>query len=169
MCEHAGEERCGVVGLHPCRLIGGQRKRSRMSLAKSEGSKSAQDLPHLVDHVQLVPSVMCAVVEPPAYSLLTFGVTHIPASFISDRKIAASHHRHDPQHLFVIDHHAVGLGQSRSEVLMHVLRRTPPVSRSQKRSDHVALDWPRPEQRDISDDVLESLRGELAQQFPLAR
>src|SRR5450756_2426000 len=59
--------------------------------------------------------------------------------------------------------------QRRLEAGMEVLRRTPVLTGQQERGDHVGLDRAGTKQRDVDDEVLESLRPELADQLALTR
>ncbi len=79
----------------------------------------------------------------------------------------AGEQRDHLDHLLVEDHHALGLPEDRAQVVVEVRRWPPALLRLEVRRDHVALDRPGPEQRDVGDDVLEAVDAGLADQLAL--
>ena len=71
--------------------------------------------------------------------------------------------------LLVEDHDAVGGAQHRLEVGVQVLRLGPAMPGTQERADHVGLHRAGTEERDVDDEVVERLGGELADQLTLTR
>ena len=66
------------------------------------------------------------------------------------------------------DDDAVGLLKDRSQIVVEVDRRGPPLPRPQERGDHVGLHRAGTKQRDVDDEVVEVLGGELADELALA-
>ena len=167
--QDAGEEGRRVVGLEPGGLIGRQREGRGVRLAEPERGERLQHLPHPLDEVEGVALGVRGREEPHPHLLLPLGAAEGAADLVRLREGAAGHHLDDHQHLLMEDHHAVGLLQRRPKVVVEVLRRVPALPGGQERPHHVAFHRPGPEQRDVGDQVLERLGGELPDQLALTR
>ena len=167
--EHPGQEGRRMVCLEPGRLVGRQGERRGMGLAEAERPERLEHLPHPFDDPQVVAAGQCGRHEPDPHLRLALGVAEGAPDLVGLGEGAARHPRHDLQDLLVEHHDAVGLGQRIHQVGVGVFGLPPALPGFKERPHHVALDRPRPEQRDVDDEVLEGLRGELADQLALPR
>ena len=167
--QHPGQEVRRPVGLEPGRLVGRQRERRGMGLAEAERREGLDHLPDRLDHGQGVSAAEGGGVEPDLGLGHPLDVAERPPLLVGlgvgDPAEAGDH----LDHLLVEDHHAVGLAQDRAQVVVEVGRLRPAVLGLEVGRDHVALDRPRAEQRDVGDDLLEGLDAGLADQLALAR
>nr|WP_258016942.1 hypothetical protein [Nocardioides marinisabuli] len=167
--QHPGQEVRRPVRLEPGRLVGRQRERGRVGLAEAEGGEGLQDAPHLLDHAERVAATQGAREEPGPGLGHPLRVAEGPALLVGLGVGDAGEAADDLDDLLVEDHHAAGRGQDRAQVVVEVARLAPAVLDLEVGRDHVALDRPGPEERDVGDDVLEGLDAGLADQLSLAR
>ena len=166
--EHAGEECRRMVRLEPRGLIRRQCERRGMGLAEAEGGEGAQHLPHALDGDEVIAVGEGSGIEPRAHVVLALGRAHGATGLVGLGQRAAGHGGHDAQHLLVEDDDAVGLGEDRAQVVVDVDGVVPSLPRTQEGGDHVGLDRAGAEERDIDDDVVEGVGGELADELALA-
>ena len=168
MGEHAGQEVGRPVGLEPGGLEGRQRERRGVGLAEPERRERLEDLPDPLDHRLGVADAERAREEP----LLDLGhpldVAEGTPALVGLGVGDAREPRDDLDDLLVEDHHALGVAEDRAQVVVEVGRRLPALLGLQVGGDHVALDRPGPEQRDVGDDVVEGVDAGLADQLALA-
>ena len=167
--EHPGEERRRVVGLEPGRLVGRQRERRRVRLAEPERRERLEHRPDLVDGGHVVAAGEGPRPQPHLDLLLAVRAAHRPARLVGLGQGDPGEGRDDLEHLLVEDHHPAGVLEGVAQVLVQVLGLGPALPGPEERRDHVALDRPGPEQRDVGDQVAERLRAELADQLALPR
>ena len=167
--EHPGQEVRRPVRLEPGRLVGRQRERRRVGLAEAERGERLEDLPDPLDHGQGVAPAQRPGEEPHLRLRHPLQVAEGAPLLVGLGVGDAGEQRDHLDHLLVEDDHAMGLAEDGAQVVVEVRRRLPALLDVEVRGDHVALDRPRPEQRDVGDDVGEGVDTGLADQLALAR
>ena len=158
-----------MVRLEPRGLVGRQRECRGMCFAETEGAEGLQHRPCLFGDLQAVPVGEHPGYEPGPDLRFTGGVAESTSNLIGLGQRAPGQDRHQTEHLLVEDHDPTGLGQGLDEIGVGIGRFGPAMSSFEEGTDHVAFHRPRPEQRDINDQVLERLGGELPDQLTLTR
>ena len=166
--EHPGQEVGGPVGLEPGRLVGRQRERRGMGLAEAERRERLEHRPHPLHDRERVAVAQGAREEPELGLGHPVDVAERAASLVGLGVVDPREAGDDLDDLLVEDHDAVGLLEDRPQVGVEVGRLAPALLDLEVGGDHVALDRPRPEQRDVGDDLPEGLDTGLADQLALA-
>lgn len=146
-----------MMGLQPRRLVRGHGEGDRVRLAEAVRPERLDDLPGPLDDLLLVSALASLLREPRLYPSDLVGVRQRPPRVVAEGQGAAGHDRQDLDDLFVEDHHAVRLAQCGLQVRVRTAGRLPPVPGLDERIDHVGRDRPRPEQRDVDDEIVEGL------------
>ena len=153
MSKKSSDKGGGMVFLEPSALIGRQRKGGSMRLAETEGGEGAQDLPDLINDGWLISPRERRGIEPLPHSYLAFRRGHLSPSLIAFGQRCACNDRDNTNHLFVEDDNTLGLLQDLVEIRVNQIGSSKPLTRIEKRRDHVALHWARSKKRDIDDEI----------------
>jgi len=167
MGQHPGEEGCGVVGLQPRRVVGRQGEGRGVRLAEPERGKGLQHPPDPLDLGRRVAARRGGGPPPGLDLLLPARGAHGTAHLVGLCQRDTGGLGDDLEHLLVEDDDPGRLLERRDEARVEVLDLLPAVPGLEERRDHVGLHRPRPEQRDVDDEVLEALRAELADELAL--
>ena len=144
--QHPGEERRGVVGLEPRRLVGRQGERRRVGLAEPERRERRHHPPDRLDHGECVAPPEGTREEPGLDLGHPLDAPHRPTRLVGLGEGAAGQLGDQLDHLLVVDDDAAGLAQDRPQVVVEVARHPQLVLGLEVGRDHVALDRTGPEQ-----------------------
>ncbi len=158
-----------MVCLQPGRLVRGHREGHRVRLAEAVRPEGLHDLPGPADHLLRVAALGRLRREPDLDPRLRLRVGQPAPHPVRLVPPAAGHDVHDLDDLLVEDHHPVRLAQRVGQVRVREADRGPPVPGLDEGPHHVGRHRPRPEQRDVDDQVVEGGRLQPPHQVPLAR
>ncbi len=140
-----------------------------MCLAEAEGGERLEHLPHLVHHRPRIAAGAGPGQEPGTGLGHPLDVAESAPLLVGLGQRDVREAGDDLDHLLVEDHHPVGGSQDRGQVGVEVGSLLPALLHLQVRRDHVALDRPRAEERDVGDDLLEGVDARLADELALPR
>ena len=158
-----------VVRLEPGGLVGRQRERRGVRLAEPERRERREDPPDLLDDRTGVAARQGPREEPQPGLGHPLDVAEGPPGLVGLVVVAPGETRDHLDDLLVEHHHAVRRPEDRPQVGMQVAGHPPALLGLEVGRDHVALDRPGPEQRDVGDDVLKRVQAGLADQLALTR
>ena len=175
MREQTGEKLSRVVRLQPRALVGRQRERGTVRFAEAERTETFEHFPDAIDiavgELALTRGRVNVCLRTRSKSRLNRRgrFLHRATQFVCLGERDAHGFVQDAQHVLVIDDHPVAVLQKVAKARVQVVGLGEPVFRIQKRGDHVSLHRTRPEERDISDEVVVFIRLHLADEFALSR
>ena len=158
-----------VVRLEPGRLVRRQRERRGVGLAEPERRERREDPPDLLHDPGRVAAADRPREEPQLGVRHPLDVAERAPGLVGLVVVAAGEPRDHLDDLLVEHHDAVRGPEDRPQVGVQVARHPPALLGLQVGRDHVALDRPGPEQRDVGDDVVEGVEPGLADQLALPR